>query len=382
MRRSIVILGGGVGGVITANLLRKKLSDEYEITLIDRETNHVFAPSLLWLMTGDRNAEKISRPLSRLKRKGIEFIQGEIEQIDAQNRTVIVNGENISSDYLIISLGAVLTPEEISGLETGFSFYDLKETERLKQKLWEFQKGRVVVVTASPVYKCPAAPYEAAMLIHAFFQKRGIRPQVTMSFYAAEPAPLAVAGTNVSEGVQQMLRERDISYYPQHQITKVDPDKRELYFANGVHDSYDLLVYVAPHKPPRVVQESGLVGKSGWVTVDRHTLETKIPGVYAIGDVTGIPLELGKPLPKAGVFAHGQAKVIANNIAHKITGEGQQIEFNGHGECFIEIGNNKAGFARGNFYASPAPTVKVHQPGIRWHLGKIAFEKSWFRTWF
>lgn len=382
MKGSVIVLGGGVGGVIAANLLRKRLSAEYKVTLIDREENHVFAPSLLWLMTGDRDAAAISRPLHNLQEKGIEVVRGDIERIDAENRTVLVNGQSISGDYLIVALGAALAPEDLPGLDTGYSFYDLKEAERLRQQVATFQQGHVVVLTASPVYKCPAAPYEAAMLLSHYFQTHGTRSQIRISFYAAEGGPLAVAGKNVTEAVQQMLQERDIAYHPQHVIQTIDAGAHTLHFANGVQDSYDLLVYVPAHKPPQVIRESGLLGQNGWVEVDRHTLETKVPGVYAIGDVTGIPLEMGKPLPKAGVFAHGQAKVVANNIACKITGKGRLMEFAGHGECFVEIGDHKAGFARGNFYASPSPAVKVFRPGVRWHLGKVAFEKNWFRAWF
>lgn len=382
LESTVVVLGGGVGGMITANLLRKNLPEPYTITLIDREEHHVFAPSLPWLVTGERQAGNISRSLNSLKQKGIEFIQGEIEHVDAQRRTVIVDGRSITGDYLVLSLGAALVPEEIPGLAAGYSFYDLAQAERLRQKLAEFQGGSLVLLTASPLYKCPAAPYEMAMLLDSYFQKRGIRSRVRMSFYAAEPAPMAVAGVNVSESVVQFLRQREISYYPQHQIIRVNPDKKTIDFTNGVQESYDLLIHVPTHKPPKVIQESGLIGENGWVTVNQYSLETAIPKVYAIGDVTGIPLEMGKPLPKAGVFAHGQAKVVANNIILQLTGKGRRAEFDGHGECFIEIGKHKAGFARGNFYASPRPVVKVYPPGIRWHFGKVFFEKNWFRTWF
>jgi sulfide:quinone oxidoreductase len=118
------------------------------------------------------------------------------------------------------------------------------------------------------------------------------------------------------------------------------------------------------------------------MSVDRHTMETQYPGVYALGDVVGIPLALGKPLPKAGVFAHGEAEVVAQNIAHSITGKAEPARFDGHGECFIEAGDGKAGFGRGNFYAEPLPQVKLHNVGRRWHAAKVLFEKDWLRKWF
>jgi sulfide:quinone oxidoreductase len=195
--------------------------------------------------------------------------------------------------------------------------------------------------------------------------------------YAAEPAPMGVAGPEVSGAVKQLLATKGIPYHPEHQVTTVDAPAKRLTFANGAIAEFDLLAYVPPHRPPRVVRESGLVAESGWVSVDRYTLETRFPDVFAIGDVVTIPLTLGKPLPKAGVFAHGEAEVVAKNIARAISGKGTPERFDGHGECFIEIGGGKAGFGGGNFYAEPVPAVKLQMPGYRWHLSKVLFEKSW-----
>jgi sulfide:quinone oxidoreductase len=165
-------------------------------------------------------------------------------------------------------------------------------------------------------------------------------------------------------------------------VTQVDAAARRIAFANGASATYDLLAYVPPHRVPKVVRESGLVGDSGWITVDRNTLETHVPGVYAIGDVVGIPLKLGKPLPKAGVFAHGEAKVVATNIAHLVTGKGKPARFDGHGACFLEAGDGKAGYGAGDFYADPVPRIKLHPSARRWHAGKVLFEKRWLSKWF
>ncbi|MFQ6613079.1 MAG: hypothetical protein ACE5D2_08275 [Fidelibacterota bacterium] len=170
--------------------------------------------------------------------------------------------------------------------------------------------------------------------------------------------------------------------FTEHQLISVDQGGKTLHFANGTTAHFDLLAYVPTHVAPQVVKDAKLTGESGWVFVNRNTLETKFPEVYAIGDITGIPLALGKPLPKAGVFAHYQAEVVANNIAVDITGNGRKKQFNGDGECFIELGDGKAGFARGNFYAEPLPDVKMYKPGRHWHAGKVLFEKDWLRRWF
>ena len=188
---------------------------------------------------------------------------------------------------------------------------------------------------------------------------------------------MLVAGPDVSAGVKQMLAMHGVTYHPDYQLTSVDPTAKRLNFANGAHVGFDLLAYVPPHRVPVVVRESGLVGEGGWVSVDRHTLETRFPGVFAIGDVVSIPLALGKPLPKAGVFAHGEAEVVARNIARAITGKGSPARFDGHGECFIEVGGGSAGFGGGDFYAEPKPVVKLHGPGWHFHMAKVLLEKLW-----
>ncbi|RLB48879.1 MAG: NAD(P)/FAD-dependent oxidoreductase [Deltaproteobacteria bacterium] len=381
--QTIVILGGGVGGVVCAVELRKKLPKQHRVVLVDREERHLFAPSLLWLMIGQRTAEKISRPLDRLRKKGIDVMRGEIQHIEPAERHVTVSGESITADHLIISLGADLAPETIPGLaEAGHNFYTLEGAEGLRDALGRFRSGKLAVLTATPAYKCPAAPYEAAMLLEYHCRKQKIREQVQIDFYAAEPGPMGVAGKEITAAVRQMVEDKGIGFHPEHQITQVNADDRKLTFANGAQADFDLLAYVPPHRPPRVVKEAGLVGDSGWVSVDRHTMETEYPGVYALGDVVGIPLAVGKPLPKAGVFAHGEAVVVAQNIVRCITGKAEPARFDGHGECFIETGDGKAGFGRGNFYGEPLPQIKLHKVGRRWHAGKILFEKYWLRRWF
>ena len=172
-----------------------------------------------------------------------------------------------------------------------------------------------------------------------------------------------------------MVEGKGIGYFPSHQIAKVEPGM--LHFADGKSAAFDLLLYVPPHRVPAVVKEAGLTAESGWIAVDRATLETKFPNVYAIGDVTAIPLKMGKPLPKAGVFAHGQAETVAKNLARAWTGSGAAARFDGYGMCFIETGGGAAGMGSGNFYAEPAPELNLRFPSPIWHLGKILYEKYW-----
>ncbi|GMQ83918.1 MAG: FAD/NAD(P)-binding oxidoreductase [Gammaproteobacteria bacterium] len=381
--KTILVLGGGIGGVVAASRLRKGLPREHRVVLIEREPDYVFAPSFLWLMTGLRQREKISRPLAKLHKQGIELVQGSIERIDPDTRTVWVDGRKLVGDYLIIALGAELAPETIPGLAgAGHNFYSLAGAEALRDARLGLHSGRVVVLVSAMPFKCPAAPYEAAMLLEYDFRKRKLREQIEVDLYSPEPGPMAVAGPDVSSQVRQMVEAKGIGYYPEHSVTQVDASARRIQFANGASTEFDLLAYVPPHRVPRVVAESGLTGESGWVPVHRQTLETQFPGVYAIGDVTGIMLSMGKPLPKAGVFAHGEAEVVAGNLVNAITGKGKLAQFDGHGECFIETGDGKAGFGSGNFFAEPNPEIKLHKPSRALHIGKVAFEKYWLFEWF
>lgn len=382
-QKTVLILGGGVGGLITANVLSKSIGKKHRIILIDKDRQYTFAPSFPWLATGVRKPEKICKDLNKLSKKGIEFIEGEISKINTENKTVEVNGTVISGDYLVVAMGADLVPDSIHGLEQmGHNFYSLEGAEKLRDGLKDFHGGDLVVLITSLPYKCPAAPYEMAMLLEYNCRKRKIRDNVNISFYAAEPGPLGVAGKKLSGAVRQLVESKGIQYFPEYQLESVDADKKTLHFSNGTEAHADLLAYVPTHKVSEVVKNAGLTGDSGWVHVDRNTLETQFTHVFAIGDITGIPLALGKPLPKAGVFAHYQAEVVAHNIAVDILGKGNKKSFTGDGECFIELGDGKAGFARGNFYNEPLPDVKMYKPGRHWHAGKVLFEKDWFRRWF
>jgi sulfide:quinone oxidoreductase len=381
--KSILVLGGGVGGVVTAVELRKKLPKRHKTVLIDREPQHVFAPSLLWLMVGLRKAARISRPLERLRRKGIEVVRCEIERIEPEARRVTAGGKAFSSDYLVVSLGADLAPEAVPGLsEAGHNFYTLAGAQALHKALETFAGSRVVVLTAAPAYKCPAAPYEAAMLIDSYLRRRSAPVQVHVAIYAAEPGPMRTAGMEASKGVEELVKARGITYYPEHQVVSVDAQARLIRFSNGIEAEFDLLAYVPPHRAPRVIKESGLVDESGWIPVDRRTMQTRFADVYAVGDVTTIPLKMGKPLPKAGIFAHAQAEVVVQNIARTLTGKGSPAAFDGAGECFVEIGGGKAGVGRGNFFTEPTPVVKMYPPRWRWHAAKVLFEKFWLWKWF
>ena len=377
--QTVLILGGGIGGVAAANRLRKHLGHRHRIVLVNREENFSFAASYLWVMNGARKPAQVVRPLKGIERRGIEVVIGTVEAIDPLACVVKVSGRDIHADHLIVTLGADWATDRVPGLgEFGHTFATLAGAQKLKTELEKIESGQVTVITSAPLYKCPAAPYEAALLIDACLRKRGVRKSIEVSIRSAEPAPMPVAGAHVSEAVKSILAHRNIDYQGGRQITSVE--RGQLQFGNETEKT-DLLVYMPPIKAPISVADSALAQADGWIHADVNTLKTEFENVYAIGDNTQLLLAIGKPLPRAGVFAHAQAIVVADEIVAAINGQDSTSRFNGHGGCFIETGNGKAAFGSGDFYANPAPTIKLKAPSRRGHWGKVAFELNVMRRW-
>jgi sulfide:quinone oxidoreductase len=370
--------------MVAANEIRRQLPAAHRVVLVEMTTHHAFAPSFLWLMTGDREAHQIRRPLAGLLRRGVELVQAEVLGIDPVQRKVRTNGSEIAYDHLIVALGADLAPDTIPGLAgASQTFYTLDGAARLRDQLTAFTGGRIAVVVSAMPYKCPGAPHEGAMLIADHFRRRGMSSKVEIHLYTPEPQPMPVAGPQLGEAVRGMLRSKGIEFHPLHKLSAVEGSARELAFDNGTRCSYDLLAAIPPHRAPKAVVESGLTNQAGWVPVDAKTLRTNQSGVYAIGDITAIPIPgRWKPdtplmLPKAGVFAHAQAEVVAQRVVSEITGRSCDASFCGDGYCMLEAGEDLAGFAFGNFFAEPAPQIQLHQIGKAWHLGKVLFEEWW-----
>jgi sulfide:quinone oxidoreductase len=378
--QTILVLGGGIGGVVTANRLRRTLDRRHRVVLVDREPTFSFAASYLWVMTGERSPRQITRPLRRLARRGIDVVIGDIEAIDPATRTATVAGRDLNADHLVVALGAEQVPQSIPGMaEAGETFATLPGARRLGIELDAIDHGRILVVTAGPVYRCPAAPYEAAFLIDAHLRRRGVRDRVDVAVHSAEPMPMGVAGVNVAEAVKGLMAARGISYRPSRQIASAETG--QALFSDGQTEAVDLLAYMPPIAAPAVIARSALAGPGGWIEADRETLRTEYENVYAIGDNVQMPLSIGKPLPRAGTFAHSQGKVVADLIAASISGKPTTARFDAHGGCFIEVGDGRAGYGSGDFYAEPSPSVRVRPPARRWHLGKVAFEQKVMRRW-
>lgn len=386
--KTILILGGGVGGLVTANELRR-LPREHRILVIDRQPKHLHNPSLLWLMLGWREPAQIQAELGQLARQGIEFVQADIQAIEPDGRIVQTSAGEFTGDYLVVALGAQPAPELMPGFaEAAHTPYTLEGAIRLRDALRDFQRGRIVVAVTGLPYKCPAAPYETAVMIHAYLKQRGLREQSELQMISPEGMPMGTAGPAMAEAVKGLLTERSIPFRPLTPTQMIDAATQELVLASGERVPFDLLVAIPDHRSPQVVRDSGLANDAGWIPVDAHTLATRFAGVYALGDVTTIPLpgrfqpETPLVLPKAGVFAHKQAEVLAHNLIVEITGQGAPQSFDGFGGCFIELGDGRAGYGAGNFYDSQAPAVTLRPPAHRWHWVKVLLEKYWLWRWF
>ncbi|MCJ2562774.1 MAG: NAD(P)/FAD-dependent oxidoreductase, partial [Candidatus Thermoplasmatota archaeon] len=313
MSENIVILGGGVGGVVAATELRKHLGRKHRIILVDKDGQHLYAPSLLWVLNGSREPHALTKDLACLERKGIEVVKEEVLSVDLDSKQVRTGTQTIQYDWLVVSLGSDLDFEAIPGLRgAGETFYNLEGVVALRDRLRTFRGCSVAVVIASLPFKCPAAPYEAAFIMEAHLRSRGVEARVDI--YTPEKLPMKVAGPDIGKSLVGMLESRDIGFHPEHNIAEVDQDDGNLRFQNDDSARADLLAYVPVHRAPTVVSEAGLTDGQGWISVDPQTLGTAHENVYAIGDVACVRLSSGMNLPMAGVFAHGEAKVVARNI--------------------------------------------------------------------
>ncbi len=386
--KTILILGGGVGGLMAANESRRLLSSDHHITLVEKNPQHAFAPSFLWLMTGDRQPEQVTRDVHRLVRPGIEVVLDEAMSIDLAKRQVQTQSKTLSYDYLIIALGAALAPEVIPGLkDSSHSFYTLDGAVQLQEALQTFKGGKVAVVVSATPYKCPGAPHEGAMLLKDYLRKHHLAEKSEVHLFTPEAQPMPVTGPVLGESVKKMLATSGVIFHPLHKLHSVDILTHQLVFEGVEPFQYDLLVAIPPHRGPRIAKEAGLANESGWIPVDRNTLRTDYDGVFAVGDVTTIPI-LGRwnpdvplMLPKAGVFAHAQALSVARQISAEINGSGKRNEFPGIGYCMLEAGESMAGFAFGNFFSQPSPLIELRRSGRTWHIGKVIYEQWWLQDY-
>ncbi|MGE5706088.1 MAG: NAD(P)/FAD-dependent oxidoreductase [Nitrososphaerales archaeon] len=389
--KQILILGAGFGGLASANLLRKSLQkEECQITVIDKNQYFMMGLVNLWILNGTRRLENSQVALKKLEAKGIKFLNDEIIMIDPSKNSVTTktNHNKLQYDYLIISLGAELAPKRIDGFENNgscFNIYDAQQVPSLREKILSLTSGRIVICIADIPYKCPPAPYEVSLLINDILIKNETRDSIDLDIYVPTPISLPVAGPNMSQDVVNLLNDNHINFHPLHKIKKV-LDKKTIQFENGSKTSYDVLVLIPPHQVPQIIKNSDLLGDGDqyWINVDKFTLRTKYKNVFAIGDVTEIRLDKTTTIPKAGIFAEGEAKVVSQQIINEIKNNNSNkalTKFDGKGFCFMEIGDKKAGYIDADFYNERGPTTRIDPPSGEFYQKKLDFERSRLNEW-
>jgi sulfide:quinone oxidoreductase len=378
MNSNVLILGGGSGGLASAGRLKELLGDKISVTVIDKQRSFVLGFSLLRVMTGEKSEQEVTVPKDKVGQKDIKFINTEVNGIDVKNGIVRTGQGEFGYDYLVVALGAELAPERVPGFESAFHMYTLEDAKRLRNALSSFRGGSIRLVVSSTPFKCPPAPYEAAMLIDDYLRRKGLRDKSDVQIFTPEPLPMPIAGPEVGNTVVSMLNEKGIGFHNNVKISIIDGSSKQIVFENGTREKYDLLIAIPPHTSPKVVRESPSLADatSGWIYVDPKNMQTKHDRVYAIGDVTAVKLQSGMMLPKAATFAFGQAEIVAFNIASSVLGT-ETRSWDGFGECFIETGSGNAGYGSGSFYSSPKPVINLQMPSKELRERKDAWGNYW-----
>ena len=373
----VLILGGGSGGLATAGRLKELLGDKISITVIDKQRSFVMGFSLLRVMTGERTEQEVTVPKEKVSQKGIKFINTEVNRIDVNNGIVRTDQGEFVYDYLVVALGAELAPEKIPGFESAFHMYTLEDAKKLRDALSSFRGGSIRLVVSSTPFKCPPAPYEAAMLIDDHLRNKGLRDKSDIQIFTPEPQPMPIAGPEVGNMVVSMLNKKGIGFHSNTKVSLIDGSSKQIVFENGSREKYDLLIAIPPHTTPKVIRESGgLADASEWISVDPKNMQTKYDRVYAIGDVAAVKLPSGMMLPKAATFAFGQAEIVASNIASSVLGT-EARNWDGFGECFIETGSGNAAYGSGSFYSSPKPVINLQIPSKELRERKDVWGNYW-----
>ena len=373
----VLILGGGSGGLATAGRLKELLGDKINITVIDKQRSFVMGFSLLRVMTGEKTEQEVTVPKEKVSQKGIKFINTEVNRIDVNNGIVRTDQGEFVYDYLVVALGAELAPEKIPGFESAFHMYTLEDAKKLRDALSSFRGGSIRLVVSSTPFKCPPAPYEAAMLIDDHLRNKGLRDKSDIQIFTPEPQPMPIAGPEVGNTVVSMLNEKGIGFHSNTKVSLIDGSSKQIVFENGSREKYDLLIAIPPHTTPKVIRESGgLADASEWISVDPKNMQTKHDRVYAIGDVAAVKLPSGMMLPKAATFAFGQAEIVASNIASSVLGT-EARNWDGFGECFIETGSGNAAYGSGSFYSSPKPVINLQIPSKELRERKDVWGNYW-----
>lgn len=376
----VVILGGGFGGLAAAHELRGLLDDGDEITLVDRQDQFFMGFAKLWDLAGVRPIGEGTKSLAKLDDRGVRFLQSEVRSIDPERRVVETAAETLEADAILVALGAGPSPVHTEMLrgEGAHDLYDAAALPAMHADLERIDSGRILVSILGGPIKCPPAPFEGALLIDERLRERGVRADIDITVSTPQPLTIPVAGPDASRYVADHLAQRGIELLSEHAVDDVDPESRLVSFKGGPDVEYRLLFGIPATAPPAVLKDSPLGDDQGFVRPDPLTFRTSFDRVYAVGDCTTVPTAKGA-LPKAGVFAAGEAQVAAANIAADL-GHGEGATFDGHGMCFLELPGKQVAFVEGNFYAEP-PDVHITEADAEQYTRKLAYERERLELW-
>jgi sulfide:quinone oxidoreductase len=371
----VLILGAGFGGLELASSLDAALGDDVEVTLVDKADGFVFGFSKLDVMFGRTTAEHVLHRYADLAPPGVRFVQTTVRAIDPVARRVETDAGPLDGDVLVVALGADLHPEETPGLvEAGHEFYTVAGAFAARDVLDRFEGGRVVVAVTSTPFKCPPAPSETALLVHDHLADRGLLDRSTVSLVMPLGAPIPPS-PQASDALLAAFAERGIAWHPGTLVRELDPGTKVARTADGTELPFDLFLAVPVHRAPAVVVESGLT-EDGWIPVDPLTLRTRFDDVYAVGDVTSVGT------PKAGVFAEGQASVVAGQLVARVRGESDPATYDGRGICYLEFGGGEVGEVDVTFLSGQAPQGALQGPSLALATHKETFGADRARRWF
>lgn len=376
----ILILGGGFGGLAAANEIRNNLtSSQVKITIIDKKDWFMVGFAKLWIIKGTRTFENSIGSLNQLIKKEINFLKEEIIQIDLHNKQIKTTTKTLSYDFLIIAMGAVLAPEKIPGLsENGMNLYDHNQLTEIHKKIKNMRAGNIAISIMGMPYKCPPAPFEASLLIDSMLRDAGVRESIQIHFYSPAPITLPAAGPEISKIILSLINSENIIFHDSCKIKSVE--KNKLIFQNGEEANFDLLLAVPPHVAPNVIYESGLAKEGGFIPINRDC-KTPFENVYAVGDVTTLTVIDTMTVPKAGVFAEGEAITVAQNIISNIQSKNKLLLFDGKGGCFLESGRDTASIIEVDMFTESKPTTKLTESTAKHLDEKLQFEKERLSKW-
>ena len=375
MKLRVVVLGAGFGGLELSSILSEKMGANLDLTLIDQNDSFYFGFSKFDVMFGHKTSEAIKIYYRNIIKPGVTFKQETIIEIDPVNKKVTTPQGIYEADVLVIALGADYDIAATPGLEKGGNeFYSLAGAERLCEVLPTFSKGKVIVGVCSAPFKCPPAPSEAALLMHDYLLKRGIRNDCEISIVMPFGLPIPPS-PDTSKALLAAFAERNINFIAKHLVKAIDPPRHVAILDDGTEMTFDLFLAIPKHRVPAVIEKSGMA-VNGWIPVDKTNLKTQFPNVYAIGDVNGVGT------PKAGVFAEGAAKVAAESIIATFESSEQPDAYKGNGTCYIEFGGGRVGKVNVDFFSGPAPSGTYTEASSDLVADKEYFGSSRKARWF